>query len=129
VDAAIAFVDGDGFIDGDRTRSAAFNFERLWGQILGRAKSCGERDGRSAIGEFEIDFNGERVTVMTDLISLFSDGLFKFVKRELALLDDGWIGGSGLLRGRERGQCEKKDCKNPGRKRMSGAMHGRQGYF
>ncbi len=81
-------VDGYGFIDRDRARRAALDFEGLRSQVRGAAKRDRQRNWRAPVGEFEIYFRGQRVAVAADLVSLFADGLLKLVQGELALLHD-----------------------------------------
>src|SRR5579863_3614694 len=85
----LATADGYGLVNRDRARGVAFDFEGLRRQVLGAAKSRGERNGRPAVGELENDLYRERGAIAAHFVSFLADGLLEFVQCELALLDDG----------------------------------------
>jgi hypothetical protein len=116
-----AAVGSQSFIDGDPASSAPFDFECLRGQV-GRGTKCGgERDGRAAVGELEIDFDGERAAIVADFIGLFADGLLEFVERELAVFDDSRICDWRLLRQSDAAQenCYMQEREDADKKRCS----------
>ena len=68
----------------------------------------GQRDRRSAVGEFEVNLCGDRVAVVANLVGLFADGLLEFVQREFALLD-GIVAGRLLAKDLKGCDCQKEE--------------------
>ena len=58
---------------------------KLCGHVaVGGAQGSRQRNGRAAIGELEVGFQGQRAAVRRDGVVLFADGLLKLVQAELA---------------------------------------------
>src|SRR5579863_1998399 len=74
-------------VDRDWASGVTFDFEGLRRQIPAGAKRGGQRNRRSAIGEFEVNLGGNGIPVAANFVSFLADRLLEFVQRELAPLD------------------------------------------
>ena len=100
-------LDVNGFVDRNRACGAALNVKLLWRQVCPALESDGQRYGGPAVGELEIDFDGQRIALAADLVGFFPDGLLKFVEGELALFQQ-----RSLIRSRLSSKCDSGEDKN-----------------
>ena len=95
------------FVDCGASGVAAVNFKLSWGQIFGGDEVGLERDGSSAIGEFEIDREIAADWRGGFCVAFLADGLLEFVQAE-----PGGIFRGGILRksgrSREPAYCDHK---------------------